>query len=192
MQLSHEWKFKWPWSSILQSWAWYVIYLSTYRVVWVNQIKKNPFIKIYTTETPAFYHLLVFNKWVPTKLWSQVQLNKDILLPSLIFRLPGSTLLNVLKHHSIHGCMSYHCGKKTTIHKPSLLANFMGPTWGPSGADRTQVGPMLAPWTLLSGIVCHSFMWQKAAYNKYKRTLGHIRFILGCWQSGQLNTEALD
>ena len=27
----------------------------------------------------------------------------------------------------------------------------MGPTWGPSGADRTQVGPMLAPWTLLSG-----------------------------------------
>ena len=29
---------------------------------------------------------------------------------------------------------------------------FMGPTWGPSGADRTQVGPMLAPWTLLSGM----------------------------------------
>ena len=28
----------------------------------------------------------------------------------------------------------------------------MGPTSGPSGADRTQVGPMLAPWTLLSGI----------------------------------------
>ena len=34
-----------------------------------------------------------------------------------------------------------------------LIARFMGPTWGPSGADRTQVGPMLAPWTLLSGIV---------------------------------------
>ena len=31
------------------------------------------------------------------------------------------------------------------------IARFMGPTWGPSGADRTQVGPMLAPWTLLSG-----------------------------------------
>ena len=29
----------------------------------------------------------------------------------------------------------------------------MGPTWGPSGADRTQVGPMLAQWTLLSGII---------------------------------------
>ena len=27
----------------------------------------------------------------------------------------------------------------------------MGPTWVPSGADRTQVGPMLSPLTLLSG-----------------------------------------
>ena len=32
-----------------------------------------------------------------------------------------------------------------------LILSFMGPTWDPSGADRTQVGPMLAPWTLLSG-----------------------------------------
>ena len=29
----------------------------------------------------------------------------------------------------------------------------MEPIWGPSGADRTQVGPMLAPWTLLSGTI---------------------------------------
>ena len=26
-----------------------------------------------------------------------------------------------------------------------LIARFMGPTWGPSGAARTQAGPMLAP-----------------------------------------------
>ena len=32
----------------------------------------------------------------------------------------------------------------------ALIARSMGPTWGQSGADRTQVGPMLAPWTLLS------------------------------------------
>ena len=31
------------------------------------------------------------------------------------------------------------------------IARFMVPTWGPSRADRTQVGPILAPWTLLSG-----------------------------------------
>ena len=41
---------------------------------------------------------------------------------------------------------SHECHGITT-----LIARFMGPTWGPSGADRTQVGPMLAPWTLLSG-----------------------------------------
>ena len=35
----------------------------------------------------------------------------------------------------------------------SLIARSMGPIWGPSGAARTQVGPMLAPWTLLSGLV---------------------------------------
>ena len=35
----------------------------------------------------------------------------------------------------------------------TLIARFMGPTWGPSGADRTQVGPILAPWTLLSGYI---------------------------------------
>ena len=34
----------------------------------------------------------------------------------------------------------------------SLIARFMWPTWCPSGADRTQVDPMLATWTLLSGI----------------------------------------
>ena len=29
----------------------------------------------------------------------------------------------------------------------------MGPTWGPTGTDKTQVGPVLAPWTLLSGLL---------------------------------------
>ena len=34
----------------------------------------------------------------------------------------------------------------------ALEASFMGPTWGPPGADRTQVGPMWATRKLLSGI----------------------------------------
>ena len=38
--------------------------------------------------------------------------------------------------------------------KLPLIARFLGPTWGPSGADRTQMDPMLAPWTLLSGAIC--------------------------------------
>ena len=36
---------------------------------------------------------------------------------------------------------------------PSQIAKYMGPTWGPPGSFRPQVGPMLAPWTLLSGSI---------------------------------------
>ena len=31
------------------------------------------------------------------------------------------------------------------------ITKLMGPTWGPPGSCRPQMGPMLAPWTLLSG-----------------------------------------
>ena len=33
----------------------------------------------------------------------------------------------------------------------SQIAKFMGLTWGPPGSCQPQVGPMLAPWTFLSG-----------------------------------------
>ena len=36
------------------------------------------------------------------------------------------------------------------------IARFMGATWGPHGSCRPQMGPMLAPWTLLSGCWCPS------------------------------------
>ena len=39
------------------------------------------------------------------------------------------------------------------LFRTSRIARFMGPIWVPPGADRTQVGPMLTPWSLLSGIV---------------------------------------
>ena len=42
----------------------------------------------------------------------------------------------------------YHLGPKSTlIQAMSLIAKFMGPTWGPCGAGRTHMGPMLATWT---------------------------------------------
>ena len=43
----------------------------------------------------------------------------------------------------------------------SLTASFMGPTWGPSGADRSQMGPLLAPWSLLSGVASKSRVHKK-------------------------------
>ena len=35
--------------------------------------------------------------------------------------------------------------------KGTQISRFMGPTWGPPGSCRPQMGPMLAPWTLSSG-----------------------------------------
>ena len=39
----------------------------------------------------------------------------------------------------------------TILAKMTHVAKFMGPAWGPPGSCRPQMGPMLAPWTLLSG-----------------------------------------
>ena len=40
----------------------------------------------------------------------------------------------------------------TAPRKCSQIAKFTGPTWGPPGSCRPQMGPMLVPWTLLSGL----------------------------------------
>ena len=48
----------------------------------------------------------------------------------------------------------------------ALIIKIMGPTWGPSGTDRAQVGPMLAPWTLLSGwFTCYSTLFDGRKIN---------------------------
>ena len=39
------------------------------------------------------------------------------------------------------------------------IARFMGPTWGPPGSCRPQMGLMLAPWTLLSGAAGELFRY---------------------------------
>ena len=47
--------------------------------------------------------------------------------------------------------------------KATLIGRFMGPTWGPSGVDRTQVGSMLAPCTLLSRYYYSKYMYINAS-----------------------------
>ena len=59
-----------------------------------------------------------------------------------------SFTLNKTTHHALNLLAGY-----LSWYEDTKIARFMGPTWGPSGADRTQVGPMLAPWTLLSGYI---------------------------------------
>ena len=58
--------------------------------------------------------------------------------------------------------------------RTALIASFMGPTWGSSGADRTQVSPMLAQWILLSGWVDHNIT------GLFLAQVWHVCFPIGC------------
>ena len=53
------------------------------------------------------------------------------------------------------------------------IKSFMGPTWGPPGSCRPQMGPMLAPWTLLSGWDFKKFMVIFLPYV-------HKRYLIQC------------
>ena len=53
--------------------------------------------------------------------------------------------------HADHVLWAYR-----VIEKTSQITKFMGPTWGPPGSCRPQMGPMLAPWPLLSGLISAS------------------------------------
>ena len=52
-------------------------------------------------------------------------------------------------------CVSMYCWCRWIDSYPDSKVH--GATWGPSGADRTQVGPMLAPWTLLSWYIVRKY-----------------------------------
>ena len=67
-------------------------------------------------------------------------------------------------------------GKKVT----SQIAKFMGPTWGQHGSCRPQMGPMLAPWILLSGFI----LKQATAYQIWQFHLPCCLFLsLMAWQT---------
>ena len=49
----------------------------------------------------------------------------------------------------------------------------MGPTWGPPGSCRPQIGPMLVPWTLLSGKF-RLYIWDKLLKGKLTANTDHL------------------
>ena len=55
------------------------------------------------------------------------------------------------------------------------IAKFKGPTWGPPGSCRPQMGPMLAPWTLLSGAVQYMILLTAVAESKHIEVWTHKR-----------------
>ena len=65
--------------------------------------------------------------------------------------------------------------------EPSLIAKIMGPTWGPPGADRTQVGSMLAPWTLLFGMFCSFTYLSDVRMEAEKQMMNRLFVFLLSW-----------
>ena len=107
--------------------------------------------------------------WLGHKLyWLWVSMFIPYGIYSLLFELGRSRVYvpwTVFSFHKMHFKLSYAKILILFTPEPSqslaeavyvvyiyiLIARLIGPTWGPPGADRTQVGPMLAQWTLLSG-----------------------------------------
>ena len=56
-------------------------------------------------------------------------------------------------------CIVLHSSNPSKVRPTTTtqIAKFMGPTWGSPGSCWPQIGPMLAPWTLLSGNLTQVF-----------------------------------
>ena len=90
--------------------------------------------------------------------------------------------------------------------KPTQIAKFIGPTWGPPGSCRPHMGPMLAPWTLQSGhgntirqrrvpgkalSTIHQYHIQGRCVIKSKHVLPICELALMTQEKLHLKTEAL-
>ena len=69
----------------------------------------------------------------------------------------------------------------------SQIAEFMRPTWGPPGSCRPQMGPMLAPWTLLSGLLLRVWRIWKPCWTSSGHCLWSLWYRFATW----LHIEAL-
>ena len=56
----------------------------------------------------------------------------------------NATVASSLAQHFIYDCVGNNISEITSLTVP---------TWGPARADRSQVGPKVAPWSLLSGML---------------------------------------
>ena len=89
-----------------------------------NQYKPNNLLKLHDSNR---------------SFWSWVKIFSSNVLPKLLMA-PVRTLILRISVQVTHTNLISQIGK------------FMGPTLGPPGSCRPQMGPMLAPWTLLLGM----------------------------------------
>ena len=70
----------------------------------------------------------------------------------------------------------------------SQIARFMWTAWGPPGSCRPHVGPILAPWTLLSEFPCSWFTWYPTLLDGVNRH-GMLLKTMGLPQVSGLDTS---
>ena len=79
-----------------------------------------------------------------------------LIINYVLWHLPWGNELMIKSDHK-HCKVTKRSQRNTSLRNTdviwrSQIARFIGSTWGPTGGGRTQVGPMLAPWTLLSWV----------------------------------------
>ena len=129
--------------NIIKSLIWYIL-LAVYPSFWQgNQTQ--------TSETQRSFLLMLYILHNTLMVSATHHPNvAEVSISGLHGPIRGHLLMLLLPH----GGIPFPWSNRMTVmlRSTSLMARFMGPIWGPSGANRTQMGPMFAPWTLLSGI----------------------------------------
>ena len=123
-----------------------------YAWLWRIIIRDDPFVMWYAWTVDANANVARCHLWPAKSIWD------------LATALSRSQSLRPLSYEEC--CLNIAQRLETVIRKvyifiyhrnlTSQIARFMGPTWGPPGSCRPQMGPMLAPWTLLSGVLLDS------------------------------------
>ena len=77
------------------------------------------------------------------------------------------------------------CHNETCLSIIPQIAKFMGPTWGPPGSCRPQMGPILAPWNLLLGSATVTTM-PEIWYLTFSRFMQFIHYVFELlhWHQG--------
>ena len=109
------------------------------------------------------------------------QADKDALRA---FALSGSVNVSFYHHAPVHNIhwftsprnpLSVHPDPEYSETSPDSKVH--GPTWGPSGTDRIQVGPMVTPWSLLFGS-SSGRSWMETDFYQYIYTSKTGKFAL--------------
>ena len=130
----------------------------------INEITKDAY-----DITRSMIRKRIYKWWLLQLEFSQTIYKLLRHLPSIsclrLFMIRASSLWSPKKCNDNRKHVLSHGQSSTLTHSPTpttrhwvlplqwatQIARFMGPTWGPPGPCRPQMGPMLVPWTLLSG-----------------------------------------